>query len=102
MGRLVFDNLKKVTLYLMPVSLICGSSIISVDLMFMLQAGSYSEFIAVLTNVLMGMQLPMNSYQQVCYCITNDVIMSISLMYEQPEWGGCSRIHELSSAHFLL
>ncbi|KIK38617.1 hypothetical protein CY34DRAFT_809174 [Suillus luteus UH-Slu-Lm8-n1] len=67
MGRLVFDNLKKVTLYLMP-------------------AGSYSEFIAVLTNVLMGMQLPMNSYQQVCYCITNDVIMSISLMYEQPEW----------------
>ncbi|KAG2039128.1 hypothetical protein BDR03DRAFT_894591 [Suillus americanus] len=67
MGRLVFDNLKKVTLYLMP-------------------AGSYSEFMAVLANVLLGMQLPMNSYQQVCYCITNDVIMSISLMYEQPEW----------------
>ncbi|KAG1853182.1 hypothetical protein DFJ58DRAFT_884022 [Suillus subalutaceus] len=67
MGRLVFDNLKKVTLYLMP-------------------AGSYSEFMAVLANVLFGMQIPMNSYQQVCYCITNDVIMSISLMYEQPEW----------------
>ncbi|KAG2133798.1 uncharacterized protein EDB93DRAFT_1254697 [Suillus bovinus] len=66
MGRLVFDNLKKVTLYLMP-------------------AGSYSEFMAVLANVLLGMQIPMNSYQQVCYCITNDVIMSISLMYEQPE-----------------
>lgn len=27
MGRLVFDNLKKVTLYLMPVSRICGSSV---------------------------------------------------------------------------
>ncbi|KAG2137472.1 hypothetical protein DEU56DRAFT_756053 [Suillus clintonianus] len=67
MGRLVFDNLKKVTLYLMP-------------------AGSYSEFMAVVTNVLLGMQIPMNSYQQVCYCITNDVIMSISLMYEKPEW----------------
>ncbi|KAG1740586.1 hypothetical protein EDB19DRAFT_1707719 [Suillus lakei] len=67
MGRLVFDNLKKVTLYLMP-------------------AGSYSEFMAVLANVLLGMQIPMNSYQQVCYCITNDVIMSISLMYEKPEW----------------
>ncbi|KAG2337802.1 calcium ATPase [Suillus weaverae] len=66
MGRLVFDNLKKVTLYLMP-------------------AGSYSEFMAVLANVLLGMQIPMNSYQQVCYCITNDVIMSISLMYEKPE-----------------
>jgi sodium/potassium-transporting ATPase subunit alpha len=71
-------------------------------MLMVLQAGSYSEFMAVLTNVLMGMQLPMNSYQQVCYCITNDVIMSISLMYEQPEWGGCSRIHEFSSAHFLL
>ncbi|KAG2133793.1 HAD-like domain-containing protein [Suillus bovinus] len=67
MGRLVFNNLKKVTLYLMP-------------------AGSYSEFMAVLANVLMGMQEPMNSYQQVCYCITNNVIMLISLMYEQPEW----------------
>jgi len=42
---------------------------------------------AVLTNVLLGMQIPMTSYQQVCYCITNDVIMSISLMYEKPEWG---------------
>ncbi|KAG1884291.1 HAD-like domain-containing protein [Suillus subluteus] len=65
MCRLVFDNLKKVTLYFMP-------------------AGSYSEFMAVLANVLLGMQIPMNSelYQQVCYCITNGVIMSISLMYE--------------------
>ncbi|KAG6377773.1 hypothetical protein JVT61DRAFT_14546 [Boletus reticuloceps] len=66
MGRLVFDNLKKVTLYLMP-------------------AGSYTEFMAVLTNVLLGMQLPMSTYQQVCYCITNDVCMSISLMYEKAE-----------------
>ncbi|KAG1750393.1 uncharacterized protein EDB91DRAFT_686824 [Suillus paluster] len=87
MGRLVFDNLKKVTLYLMPVSHINVGSIISAGLIFMvLQAGSYAEFIAVLTNVLLGMQIPMNSYQQVCYCITNDVIMSISLMYEKPEW----------------
>jgi sodium/potassium-transporting ATPase subunit alpha len=103
MGRLVFDNLKKVTLYLMPVSRLCGSSTISAGLILMvLQAGSYSEFMAVLANVLLGMQLPMNSYQQVCYCITNDVIMSISLMYEQPEWGGRSLIHERSSAHILL
>lgn len=71
-------------------------------ILIVLQAGSYSEFMAVLANVLLGMQIPMNSYQQVCYCITNDVIMSISLMYEKPEWGGCLRIDELSSAHFLL
>ncbi|KAH0834143.1 hypothetical protein J3R83DRAFT_11446 [Lanmaoa asiatica] len=66
MGRLVFDNLKKVTLYLMPV-------------------GSYTEFMAVLTNVLMGMQIPLSSYLQVCFSITNDVVMSISLMYEKAE-----------------
>ncbi|KAG1791622.1 uncharacterized protein BJ212DRAFT_1544992 [Suillus subaureus] len=67
LGRLVFDNLKKVTLYLML-------------------GGSYAQFMAILANVLLGMQLPLNSYQQTCYSITNDVIMSISLMYEKPEW----------------
>ncbi|KAG1841039.1 hypothetical protein DFJ58DRAFT_857139 [Suillus subalutaceus] len=61
LGRLVFDNLKKVTLYLMP-------------------GGSYAQFMAI------AMQLPLNSYQQTCYSITNDVIMSISLMYEKSEW----------------
>ncbi|KAG1773388.1 hypothetical protein EV702DRAFT_1181140 [Suillus placidus] len=66
MGRLVFDNLKKVTLYLMPV-------------------GSYTEFMAVVTNVVFGMQIPLSSYLQVCFSITNDVVMSISLMYEKAE-----------------
>ena len=42
---------------------------------------------AVLSNVLFGMQLPMTTYQQVCFCITNDVVMSISLMYEKAEAG---------------
>ncbi|KAG2362612.1 hypothetical protein BDR07DRAFT_1484553 [Suillus spraguei] len=67
MGRLVFDNLKKVTLYVMP-------------------AGSYTQFMAILANVLLGMQVPMSSYQQVAYSVTNDIVMSISLMYQQPEW----------------
>ncbi|KAN0079890.1 calcium ATPase [Tylopilus felleus] len=40
---------------------------------------------AVLSNVLLGMQLSMTTYQQVCFCITNDVAMSISLMYEKAE-----------------
>ncbi|EJD43838.1 calcium ATPase [Auricularia subglabra TFB-10046 SS5] len=67
-GRLVFDNLKKVILYLMP-------------------AGTYTEFMAVyeLTNVFFGMQIPLSSYLQVCFSITNDVVMSVSLMYEKPE-----------------
>jgi len=66
MGRLVFDNLKKVTLYLMPV-------------------GSYTEFMAVFSNVVLGMQIPLSSYLQVCFSIANDVVMSISLMYEKAE-----------------
>ncbi|KAI0091380.1 calcium ATPase transmembrane domain M-containing protein [Irpex rosettiformis] len=66
MGRLVFDNLKKVVLYLMP-------------------AGTYTEFMTVFANVFLGMQLALSSYLQVCFSITNDVVMSISLMYEQPE-----------------
>jgi len=66
MGRLVFDNLKKVILYLMP-------------------AGTYTEFATVFANVFLGMQLALSSYLQVCFSITNDVIMSISLMYEKPE-----------------
>ncbi|KAJ3134513.1 hypothetical protein HK100_003558 [Physocladia obscura] len=65
-GRLVFDNLKKVILYLMP-------------------AGTYTEFIAVILNVFFGMQIPLNSYLQVFFSIFNDVSMSISLMFEKPE-----------------
>jgi len=66
LGRLVFDNLKKVILYLMP-------------------AGTYTEFITVFANVFLGMQLALSSYLQVCFSITNDVVMSISLMHEKPE-----------------
>ncbi|KAI8817013.1 calcium ATPase transmembrane domain M-containing protein [Fimicolochytrium jonesii] len=65
-GRLVFDNIKKVILYLMP-------------------AGTYTEFIAVLSNVFFGMQLPLSSFLQLLFCIGNDVAMSASLMFEKPE-----------------
>ncbi|KAF7319375.1 Calcium ATPase transmembrane domain M-containing protein [Mycena chlorophos] len=66
MGRLVFDNLKKVMLYVMP-------------------AGTYTEFITVLGSVFCGMQSALSSYLQVCFSMTNDVVMSIPLMYEKPE-----------------
>ena len=42
---------------------------------------------AVFCNVFLGMQLGLSSYLQVCFSILNDVIMSISLMYEKPESG---------------
>jgi len=66
LGRLVFDNLKKVALYVMT-------------------AGTYTEFAAVFTNVFLGMRIPLSSYLQVCFSITNDVVMSVALMFEQPE-----------------
>ena len=56
-----------------------------------MQAGTYTEFITVFANVFLGMQLALSSYLQVCFSITNDVVMSISLMYEKPESGkSCS------------
>ncbi|KAJ3167541.1 hypothetical protein HDU87_001490 [Geranomyces variabilis] len=65
-GRLVFDNLKKVILYLMP-------------------AGTYTEFAAVFANVYLGMPLALSSFLQVAFSIFNDVSMSIALMYETAE-----------------
>ncbi|KAH8826038.1 calcium ATPase transmembrane domain M-containing protein [Flagelloscypha sp. PMI_526] len=66
MGRLVFDNVKKVVMYIMP-------------------AGTYTEFMAVFANVFLGMQLSLSSYLQICFSITHDVVMSIPLMFEQSE-----------------
>jgi len=48
-------------------------------------AGTYSEFMAVVMNVVFGMQLAISSFQQVLFSVTNDIVMSISLMYEKPE-----------------
>ena len=84
LGRLVFDNLKKVVLYLMPVRTSIRPVLVT---LILLQAGTYTEFLTVFANVFLGMQLALSSYLQVCFSITNDVVMSISLMFEQPEYG---------------
>ncbi|KAI8910746.1 calcium ATPase transmembrane domain M-containing protein [Powellomyces hirtus] len=65
-GRLVFDNLKKVLLYLMP-------------------AGSFVEFVAVVSTVFFGMPTPLSSFLQVTFCVFNDIPMSIPIMYERAE-----------------
>ena len=48
-GRLVFDNLKKVILYLLP-------------------AGSWSELWPVLVNVLLGTPLPLSAFLMIVIC----------------------------------
>ncbi|KAJ3100786.1 hypothetical protein HDU97_001957 [Phlyctochytrium planicorne] len=65
-GRLVFENLRKVCLFLMP-------------------AGTYTEFMAVVSNVFFGMQIPLSSFLQVLFSVSTDIALSISIMYEKPE-----------------
>jgi len=65
-GRLVFDNLKKVALYLLP-------------------AGSFSELMPVLANFFLGIPLPLSSFLMIIICILTDMAPSLSLMYEKPE-----------------
>ncbi|ORX74193.1 calcium ATPase transmembrane domain M-containing protein [Linderina pennispora] len=65
-GRLVFENLKKVVLYLMP-------------------AGSFSEFVPMFLNMVLGVPLPLSVIFMIVICMLTDVWASISLMYEAPE-----------------
>ncbi|ORY05461.1 calcium ATPase [Basidiobolus meristosporus CBS 931.73] len=65
-GRLVYDNLKKVILYLLP-------------------AGSWSELIPILVNVLLGVPLPLSAFLMICICVLTDMLPSIAIMFETPE-----------------
>lgn len=40
---------------------------------------------AVISNVFFGMQIPLSSFQQVLFCTFNDILVSVSLMYERAE-----------------
>ncbi|KAK9716972.1 hypothetical protein K7432_006518 [Basidiobolus ranarum] len=65
-GRLVYDNLKKVILYLLP-------------------AGSWSELIPILVNVLLGVPLPLSAFLMIFICVLTDMLPSIAIMFETPE-----------------
>jgi len=65
-GRLFFENLKKVILYLLP-------------------AGSWSELLPVLVTVFLGLQQPLGSFEMIYLCIVTDVFPSLALIYEKPE-----------------
>ncbi|KAJ1911429.1 hypothetical protein H4219_005946 [Mycoemilia scoparia] len=65
-GRLVFDNLKKVLAYLLP-------------------AGSFSELMPMLFNMLFGVPLPLSPFLMIVICMLTDVWVSISLMFEAAE-----------------
>ncbi|KAF7727226.1 hypothetical protein EC973_007924 [Apophysomyces ossiformis] len=67
-GRMVFDNLKKVILYLLP-------------------AGSWSELWPVVVNIFLGSPQTMSSFQMIVICVFTDLMPSMALMMEKPEAG---------------
>ncbi len=65
-GRLVSDNLKKVTLYLVP-------------------AGSWSELLPILANFFLGLPLPLSAFLMVVICCLTDLCPSLALVQESAE-----------------
>eukprot|EP01137_Pigoraptor_chileana_P008589 Opistho-2@55635 len=65
-GRTVFDNLKKVCIYLLP-------------------AGSFAELMPVLVNIFLGIPAPLSSFLMIMICVLTDMAPAMSLMYEEGE-----------------
>ncbi|KAH8689933.1 putative H /K ATPase alpha subunit [Talaromyces proteolyticus] len=65
-GRVVFDNLKKTIIYLLP-------------------AGSFSEFWPVFTNVVFGLPQILSSFLMIIICCFTDCAAATVLAYEKPE-----------------
>lgn len=65
-GRVVFDNLKKTIIYLLP-------------------AVSFSEFWPVFTNVVFGLPQVLSSFLMIIICCFTDCAAATVLAYEQPE-----------------
>ncbi|KAI7904029.1 uncharacterized protein BX663DRAFT_485506 [Cokeromyces recurvatus] len=71
-GRLVFDNLKKVIVYLLP-------------------AGSWSELWPVIVNIFLGGPQTLSSFQMIVICVLTDLCPSMAMMMEKPETGLLTR-----------
>jgi sodium/potassium-transporting ATPase subunit alpha len=65
-GRVVFDNLKKTIIYLLP-------------------AGSFAEFWPVFTSVIFGLPQILSSFLMIMICCLTDCAAATVLAYEQPE-----------------
>ncbi|PBK66785.1 calcium ATPase [Armillaria solidipes] len=65
-GRLCFENLRKTILYLLP-------------------AGSFSELMPVVLNVLTGIPQALSSFQMIIICVFTDVCPALSMVNEKPE-----------------
>lgn len=69
-GRLIFANLKRVINYLLP-------------------AGSWAENIPAVVNILLGIPLPLSTFQVIVICIGTDIFGATSLIYTPAEADVC-------------
>lgn len=67
LGRLVFQNLQKVISYLLP-------------------AGSWSEIFPVLSNVFLGVPLPLSSFLMIIICVFTDLAQCLCIIMEKDEF----------------
>ena len=65
-GRVVFDNLKKTIIYLLP-------------------AGTFSEFWPIITSIILGLPQILSSFLMIMICCLTDCAAATVLAYEQPE-----------------
>ncbi|KAG7098125.1 hypothetical protein E1B28_000097 [Marasmius oreades] len=65
-GRLCFENLRKSIVYLLP-------------------AGSFSELMPVIVNVVFGVPQALSSIQMILVCVFTDLFPALSMVFEKPE-----------------
>ncbi|KAF9263793.1 calcium ATPase [Marasmius fiardii PR-910] len=65
-GRLCFENLRKSIVYLLP-------------------AGSFSELMPVVLNVIFGVPQALSSIQMILICVFTDLFPALSMVFEKPE-----------------
>src|SRR4051812_40323985 len=66
LGRLVFDNLKKVCIYLLP-------------------GGTFNQMLTVFVNTYFGISPMLSNFQMLCISCLTDVSVALALVYEKPE-----------------
>jgi sodium/potassium-transporting ATPase subunit alpha len=59
--------------------------------LYLLPAGSFSELIPVLLNVILGLPQILSSLQMIIICVVTDVLPAIALCFEKPEAGLLTR-----------
>jgi sodium/potassium-transporting ATPase subunit alpha len=92
-GRLVFDNLRKVSRPHRPRNSwpLWATTNPAQTVLYLLPAGSFSELMPILLNVLLGLPQILSNLQMIIICVVTDVLPAISLCFEKPEAGLLTR-----------